>query len=247
MKKLICLLPITLAAAFSQAGTLDLRAQGNSGIYDSTGTSLLVQDSQFNTGSYSGLGAFGPISATSNAVDPTGGQSVSASNTVSANITSETSGSITIADGWNSNLSTSQGFANVYPGASTALYTFTTAGSASLVASFMASFVSAGSGTPGFGLWNPLLIVDGVQYSILPPSSGWVTPLATGSWTINLVGAGTHTVGLYDFSNVSGGLGVESMTLNETLNFSTQAVPEPISMVGLATGALFFLRKRTSK
>lgn len=243
---------ITACACVSNAGTLDLYANANAGEFDTAGVSIIASSSKTNVGHYSGLGNFGPISALATVNDPsTGAFAVSTNQTVSANITSETSGSVTFSEGWTSNFVNHQGYANVYgslPGSSQIqAYTFTTSAPSFLDVNFNSTFTSSGSSTPGFGLWNPLLFVDGVAYYPVDPKLGWVTPLAKGGWQVALGAAGTHTIGFEGFSNVSGGLATESMQLNETLNFSTSPTPEPASISALCIGGLAFLRRRKSR
>ena len=239
------------AAASVHAGTFDLYANANAGEYDSSATTVLASDSKAGTGHYSGVGAFGPVSASASVKDPTtGSQVVSTFQNVSANILSETSGSISFNEGWTSNL-VNQGYANVYPtlagSSAVSQYSFNLVGPSGLDVNYSASFTSTGAGTPGFGLWNTIVWIDGVANYPTDPNKGWVTPLSSGSWHFNQSSGGAHTIGFQDFSNVSGGMGIESMQLHETLNFSTAPTPEPGTLCGLGAGALALLRRRKNK
>lgn len=244
-------LSVLAGASSAFAGTFDIYANANAGEYDSSGLRVLASDAQGNAGHYSGVGSFGPVSASASVNDPTTGAfAVSTNQTVSANIVDELNGSISFSEGWTSNL-LNQGYSNVYattPGSSSiSQYTFNSAGPGNLHLWYNASFSSTGGNLPGFGLWNTVVYVDGTAYYPTDPNAGWVTPLSSGSWNINLASGGPHTIGFMDFSNVSGGMMTESMQLNETVNFSVGATPEPASIAALGIGAVGLLRRKRRK
>lgn len=237
--------------SYANAGTLNLYANANVGEYSVGATTVLASNSNAASGIFSGAGAFGPVFTSASINDTATGAQATTHQQVSANILSEGVGSISYAEGWDAT-NLQNGYANVYatqPGASaTSTYAFNTSGPSTLHVTFTSSFTSTGSSNPAFGLWNPLISVDGVTYNPVP-SGKWITPLASGGYDFAMATGGPHTLGIYAFSNVSGGLLTQSMQLNETVNFSTTAgvVPEPTSIVGLATLAVGLLKRRSGK
>lgn len=232
---------IVVCSASTFAGTLDLTASANASLYPG------VANTNSNAGHYTGSGAFGPVNAFASVPD-TGAGAVSATESITANILDETTGSVRFVEGWDST-NLANGYANVY--GSQADYNFTTTAPIDLTISYLSSFTSSGAGTPAFGLWNQRAVVDGTIFYALP--GGWLTPLASGSWIAHIATSGSHTLSLISNSNVSGGLLTESMRLDETLSFSAGSyiapppVPEPYSFLAIGAGALGLVAKRKSK
>jgi len=240
-------LVLTLFAASASAalaGQLDLNPGASAGIFLGAGPTILAQNSATNTGSLTGPGSIGPITA--NAVATSGPESVTVTQSYSGNILSETSGSVSIVDSWNpQNAVPDQGWANVSP-SSGITYSFMTAAPETLAVSFTAS-------TTGndFGFYNTDVTVDGVlqtnpQINALNHSTGWISPYTSGNFSL-VLGAGSHTLYFHNQDNISGGTGPFYMgSLNETLTFGTSVapVPEPASMAVLGIGVIGLLIRR---
>jgi len=256
---LLCLL--SAAATTAMAGNTTLYAAASAGIDDATTpTTVIAQQQISNTGNFTGLGAFGPTSASAFASDPNFpaptpadpyAHSVNAFENISANILSETTGNVSFNEGWNTGLGTAnQGFVNTM--GSSATYSFTTSVPTQLIVDYTSNFAGNFS-TPSFGLWNMGLKVDGTSYGTtqeaLNTSLGkWVDPLAAGGWKVNLTSGGLHTIEFTSNSNISGGVGTGWQTFNETLNFRTAAaVPEPASFGVMGLGILGLVVRRRTK
>src|SRR5579859_6169189 len=138
------------AAAFAGSGQLNVHA--SAGLFAPANVSNYTEQSM----NFSGLGAVGPISTTASV--SAGSESIYVFQNISADITSETSGSFNTNEGWSNVVGPDQGFANVSP-TTTSLYpwyssyNFTTATSGLFDVTYNASATS-NDGLGGFGLWN---------------------------------------------------------------------------------------------
>lgn len=230
----IALFAATASSALAGSGQLNVHT--GAGLYINNSTSY-----GFDSQDYSGAGSFGPIAASSNVVF--GGESIQVDQSASANIVDELTGSISFTEGWTTVGGGSQGFANFSPNGTNgnwaSTYNFTTTQAETLTVSYKAAFT--GSDPTGFGLWNAWVYVDGTLYA---PSSTWVTPISSGSWTINLATTGAHSIQIQPISNISAGVPTESLTLNQTISWSATPAPEPMSMVLMLGGAVGLLRRK---
>lgn len=166
------------------------------------------------------------------------GQDISASQFISANLTSPTSGSISFDDRWASN-NLPFGQVKFWD---TSVLTFTTTEAGIFDIYWTSTVASTGDNTIAFGIQDVYVNVDGTQYL---PEFTFPAPSA-GEWHIAM-SAGDHYVGFMDFSNIVGGMGTQTASIQETLNFSLRPVPEPASFAVLGWGVVALARKRRTK
>lgn len=220
------LLAISMGYSTALAGSGQLNVHAGAGLYDPLNLSSYTEQSL----DFSGTGAFGGISTLASVSGA--GESIDVTQEAWANISGETSGSIRLREGWTTVGGAVQGFANTSPTTSSVFpwlstYNFTTSVSGTLVVSYDSSFTA--TDTIGFGLWNAWVYVDGTVYQ---PATVWVSPIPHGSWNIDLA-PGAHTLGVQGFSNISGGVPTDTLSLDQTISFGMSAVPEPATIVGL--------------
>ena len=233
---------ISTICCFANAGTTTITEDPWAGIFDLGNANIRADAHDHQSFTQNGLGSTGLISADAAVSDPIAG-SVDAFERISANITSETSVSVSFSEGWHTALSPNQGF--VLPNGIVA-YDFATAAPSVLYVDFLAQITSDQADEGGMS--NAWIRVDGVDYPTEQyydelHTGLWSRPRTSGGWTINLSG-GNHTILFMGESNLSAGLYTQNSTIDETLNFHTAAVPEPSALLGLCGGLGLFCKTR---
>lgn len=252
MKKLFTL---TLLASFSASAfcQLQLTANNYANLYSADGSTLLANDTSTQSNTWGGS-PIGPVSVSSSATASYGRgdfrQYANAHQVVTGQTFNNDSGLFQVDDGYSFHHHSYGSVDGMQPfPTNTGDYTFTEASKVT----FSVFWSETGSATDPFyvqngnqliGLWTQQISVDG---AVQVNSAIATTDGLSGSFTLTL-GAGTHTISIWDNGNigVSANSPIGSMSSTEQVYFSSQAVPEPAPFILLGLGTLALVLRRRS-
>lgn len=250
MKRILVIAMSAVAYASAYGQSLSLTAHNYANIYSADGQTLIdsAQQTESNTWSGSSISAGVISGATAYAPGLLAPESANASQTIDA-VTNGGFGTFTIQDSYNFQ-HPDYGSGDGMQGPEST-YTY----NVSQASTLYVGWNQTGSATDPFfvqngnqliGLWTTQIYVDGVveQATQIATTDG-----LSGNFQLSL-GAGLHTISLFDNGNVGVFANSPSgqMSMNETISFYTaaQAVPEPTPFIVLGLGALVLLIRRRS-